>query len=195
MDEWSPPDTHWPRAASANATSPGLGPTMELPLVAGDVRGSVRQVGGMGATATGAATRVGRLAEVDTWVVMDVVALEVWSIDAEVKTGRWRPAGTEATTALVRVEAGAETLSEAVVSGAGAAVAGLDMEAGAETVETGGEEADRVGQGGEAIPAKDSDLWDPSPSMPTKEEGQRVSFCYTTHTKHRLLLSHGCQYI
>lgn len=39
------------------------------------------------------------------------------------------------------------------------------MEAGAETVETGGEVAERVGQGGEAIPVKDSILWDPSLSF------------------------------
>lgn len=39
------------------------------------------------------------------------------------------------------------------------------MEAGAETVETGGEVAERVGQGGEAIPVKDSRLWDPSLSL------------------------------
>lgn len=43
-------------------------------------------------------------------------------------------------------------------------MAGADIEAGADTVETGGEEADRTGQGGEAIPEKDSERCDPSRS-------------------------------
>lgn len=51
------------------------------------------------------------------------------------------------------------------MSGAGAAVAGADMEAGADTVEAGGEEADSTGQGGEAIPEKDSERCDPSRSF------------------------------
>lgn len=42
------------------------------------------------------------------------------------------------------------------------------MEAGAETVEIEGEVAERVGQGGGAIPVKDSRLWDPS--LSTAEE-------------------------
>ena len=50
------------------------------------------------------------------------------------------------------------------MSGAGAAAAGADIEAGADTVETGGEEADGTGQGGEAIQGKDSERCDPSRS-------------------------------
>lgn len=36
------------------------------------------------------------------------------------------------------------------------------IEAGAETVVTSGGERERLGQGGDAIPVKDSRLWDPS---------------------------------
>lgn len=53
-------------------------------------------------------------------------------------------------------------LSEEVVLEARAVIAQGAIEAGAETVDTGGEERDKVGQGGEAIPVKDSRLWDPS---------------------------------
>lgn len=142
----------------------------------------------MGAMVAEAATMVGtgRLAAVVGMVDVAVVALEVWLMEA--CRSRPRPAeaagtgcGTEATTALARLEVRAETLlseaAEAVVSGAGAAGAGgADMEAGAETVEAeveaGGEEAvagtHRVdverGGGEETIPAKEeSDLWDPPP--------------------------------
>ena len=44
-----------------------------------------------------------------------------------------------------------------------------------ETVETGGEVADRVGQGGEAIPVKDSRHWDPSLSIATERNTLLVS--------------------
>lgn len=152
---------------------------VELPLVHGDVKTSVRQVVGTGAIAAEAGARVGRLAAA---VIRE--GMGVWST-CEVRTGRSKPAeeaaGTEATAALMRVEAGAETLSEAVVSGAGAAVAGADMEAGAETVETGGEEADRVGQGGEAIPVKESNLWRPSPSAATRERDSGLVFVTLPH--------------
>lgn len=60
------------------------------------------------------------------------------------------------------------------------------MEAGAETVETGGEVAERVGQGGEAIPVKDSIRWDPSLSTATENN---VSFCYAAHSG--MLISHS----
>lgn len=49
------------------------------------------------------------------------------------------------------------------------------MEAGAETVETGGEVAERDGQGGEAIPVKDSRLWDPSLSTAAERSTWLVS--------------------
>lgn len=39
------------------------------------------------------------------------------------------------------------------------------MEAGAEAVETGGEVAERAGQGGKVSPVMDSRLWDPSLSL------------------------------
>lgn len=203
-------------------TSPRLGPwpwlTIEPPLVAGEVRASVGEGVLVGAMVAEAATMVGtgRLAAVVGMVDVAVVALEVWLMEA--CRSRPRPAeaagtgcGTEATTALARLEVRAETLlseaAEAVVSGVGAAVAGgADMEAGVETVETqveaGGEEAEarahkvEVGQigGEETISAKEeSDLWDP-PShsrvcRPIKadqrEEVQRVSWCYSTdRTKH-----------
>lgn len=189
VDEWSPPDTHCPRVATFT-TSPRLGPspwlTIEPLLVAGEVKASVGEGVVVGAMVAEAATMevTGRLAAVVGMEDVAVVALEVWLMEA----CRSRPSlaeaagtgcGTEATTALARLEVRAETLlseaAEAVVSGAGAAGAGgADMEAGAETVEAeaGGEEAvagtHRVdverGGGEETIPAKEeSDLWDPPP--------------------------------
>lgn len=117
----------------------------------------------MGDTAVSAVARVGRFTVAR--VVMDEGTLGIWSTEAEMRAGSSSPAETAAGTEAIRVEAGAETLSEAAVSGAGAAVTAGDIEAGAETVETGGEVADKVGQEGEAIPVKDSDLWNPSPSL------------------------------
>lgn len=49
------------------------------------------------------------------------------------------------------------------------------MEAEPETRETGGEVADSVGQGDEAIPVKDSRLWDPSLSIATERNTRLVS--------------------
>lgn len=116
---------------------------------------------GVGDTTEGAVDRVGRLAAAG--IAMDEGALGIWSTEAEVRCSRPPEAvtGTEAS----RVEAGAEMLSEAAVLGAGATGAEGAMEAGAEAVETGGEVAERVGQGGEANPVKDSTLWDPSLSF------------------------------
>lgn len=53
-------------------------------------------------------------------------------------------------------------LSEEAVLEAVAVVAQGAIEAGAEIVDTGGEERDMVGQGGEATPDKDSRLCGPS---------------------------------
>lgn len=63
------------------------------------------------------------------------------------------------------MEAGAEMLSAAITFGARADWA---MEVGAETDETGGEVADKAGDCGVTIPAKDSILWDPSLSTAAK---------------------------
>ena len=84
-------------------------------------------------------------------------------VATEVRTGGSRPIGvaegTEGAKArLVRVEAGAEMLSEVGVVGACPAVGGADMEAGAEAAEVGGEAADRVGEEGEPIAVEGSDL-------------------------------------
>lgn len=56
------------------------------------------------------------------------------------------------------------------------------MEAGAETVEIGGEVAERVGQGGEAIPVKDSRLWDPSLSKAAERNTWLVSVMLPTQS-------------
>lgn len=49
------------------------------------------------------------------------------------------------------------------------------MEAGAETIETGGEVAERGGRGGKAMPVKDSRLWDPSLSTAAERNTLLVS--------------------
>lgn len=54
------------------------------------------------------------------------------------------------------------------------------MEAGAEIVETGGEVAERVGWGEEAIPVKDSRVWDPSLSTATERNTWLVSVMLPT---------------
>lgn len=118
---------------------------------------------GVGDTREGAVGKVGRF--VATGNAMDEGTLGIWSTEAEGRTGSSRPPEAVTGTEASRVEASAEMLSEAVVLGEGAVVVEGAMEAGAETVETGGEVAERVGQGGEAIPVKDSRLWDPSLSF------------------------------
>lgn len=72
------------------------------------------------------------------------------------------------------------------MSGAGAAAAGADIEAGADTVETGGEEADGTGQGGEAIQGKDSERCDPSRSGGKERKGKRRQL-----RPNHYLMSHG----
>lgn len=133
---------------------------MEQLLVPGEVKVSCRIVLVVGDTTVGVVDKVGRLPAVD--IVMDDEALRVWSAGAEVKTGILRPPKAVTGIEACREEDGAEMLSEEVVLGAVAVVAQGAIEAGAETVHTGWEERDRVGQGGEAIPVKDSRLWDPS---------------------------------
>lgn len=68
--------------------------------------------------------------------------------------------GTELT-ALDREEAGADTDSD---TAAGAAVAGADMEQGAETVEAGAAEPGRDAAAEALIPLKDPERCDPSMS-------------------------------
>lgn len=156
--------------------SPMLGHTIEHPLLPGEGRTSGRMVVGVGDTTVGAVAKMERLAVAG--IAMDEGALGILSAEAEVSSSRPPEAvtGTEAS----RVEAGAEMLSEAVVLGAGPAMAAAAMEAGAETVETGGEVADRVGQGGEARPVKDSRLWDPSLSAAAERNTWLVSVMAST---------------
>lgn len=114
--------------------------------------------------------KLGRL--VAAGISVDDEAQGIWPAEAEVRTGsRLSEAG--AGTEAARVEAGAEMLAEAVVSGASSVVTKGDMEVGTETVGTGGE---REWQGGEANPVKDSNLRDPS--LSTAAERNIVSFCY-----------------
>lgn len=133
----------------------------------------------MGDTKVGAVDKVGLAAAAAVAAVgisMDEGALGIWSAEARVRGPPAAVIGTEAS----RVEAGAEMLSEAVVIGARAVRAEGAMEAGAETVETGGEVAERVGQGGEATPVKDSRLWDPSPSTSAQRNIWLVSVMLST---------------
>lgn len=131
--------------------------------MAGEECVSCRMVVGVGDTTVGAVDKSERV--VGAGIAMEEGTLGIWSTEAEGTTSRPPEAvtGTEAS----RVEAGAEMLSGAVVLGEGT------MEVGAETEETGGEVADRVGHGGEAIPVKDSRLWDPS--LSTAAEKNTIS--------------------
>lgn len=143
---------------------------MEQPLVPGEESISGAMVVGVGDTTAEAVDKVGRLA---AGIAKDEGALGIWSIDVEVRSSRPPEAvtGTEAS----RAEVGTKMLSEAVVLGAGPAVTDRATEAGADTVETGGEVAAREGQGGEAIEAKDSALWDRSLSTATERNTRLVS--------------------
>lgn len=148
---------------------------MEQPLDPGEESTSGRMVVGVGDTTVGAVDKLGRLA--GAGIAMDEGALGIWSTEAEGRSSRPPEAATG--TAASRVEAGAEMLSEPVVLGAGAEGA---MEAGAETEETGGEVAERAGHGGEAIPVKDSRLWDPSLSTAAERNTCLVSVMLLTQS-------------
>lgn len=114
-----------------------------------------------GGTIPGALDRLERLEE--GGIAMDEGALGTLVTKADgMSSGP--PVGT-AGVAASRVEAGAEMLSGATTLGARA---DWDMEAGAETDETGGEVADKAGLCVVAIPAKDSIQWDPSLSAAAK---------------------------
>lgn len=132
---------------------------------------------GVGDTKVGAVDKVGLAAAAAAGILMDEGALGIWSTKAGARGPPAAVTGTEAS----RVEAGAEVLSEAAVLGARAVSVEGAMEAGAETVETGGEVAERVGQGGEAIPVKDSRPWDPSPSISAERNTRLVSVMLSTH--------------
>lgn len=136
--------------------------------MAGEECVSCRMVVGVGDATVGVVDKSERV--VGAIIAMEEGTLGIWSTEAEGKSSRPPEAvtGTEAS----RVEAGAEMLSGAAVLGARAEGT---MEAGADTEETGGEVADRVGHGGEAIPLKDSRLWDPS--LSTAAEKNTFSLC------------------
>lgn len=85
---------------------------------------------------------------------------------------------------------------EAAVSAAEAAVVGADMEAGADKAETGGEVAVSMGQGGEAMPEKDSERCDPSRSKGhEKKEGNKSQLItgptQCQHQQQKSLISFG----
>lgn len=130
---------------------------------------------GVGDTKVGAVDKVGLAGAAAAGILMDEGELGIWSTEAGVRGPPAVVTGTEAS----RVEAGAEVLS-AVLGARAVSVEGA-MEAGAETVETGGEVAERVGQGGEAIPVKDSRPWDPSPSISPERNTRLVSVMLSTH--------------
>lgn len=73
---------------------------------------SGRMVVGVGDTTVGAVDKVGRL--VAAGIGMDEGAVEIWSTEAEVRTGSSRPPGAVTGTEASRVEDGAEMLSVAV---------------------------------------------------------------------------------
>lgn len=136
-----------------------------------------RTVVGLRDTTEGAVDMMGIL-EAETVAVVEG-ALEIWSAEAEGRTVSSRPPEAVTGTEASRVEACAEMLSEGVKWGALAKVTGGDMEEGAETVETGGEAAERVGP---AIPVKDSRLWDPSLSAATESDTRLVSVMLPTES-------------
>lgn len=90
-------------------------------------------------------------------------------------------AGEASGAELDREEAGAEIDSD---TAAGAGVAGADMEAGAETVETGAAEVARGAEEEALIPLKDPDRCDPSMSMWTKETDTGLLRSLTSNITH-----------